>query len=90
MVAQTQSKPAALSKAAQSCSMEMIEEHPLTSLVVVFGVGMGVGLLLGQAVCESFGSMRGRPETTAEKLGCQIRDALKHALPESVARHLSM
>lgn len=90
MVAQARSKQARASASAQSCTTEVIQEYPLTSLCVVFGVGMGVGMLLGQAIGDSIKGMVGREESTAEKLGCQIRDALKHALPESVMRHLSM
>lgn len=89
MVAQARTKQRQTSsEAGQSCTTEMIQEYPLTSLLVVFGVGMGIGVVIGQAVG---GSVKGlmREETTAEKLSGQIRDALKKALPESVMRHMS-
>ena len=65
---------------------EMIADHPATSMVVLFGVGLGVGLVIGHAICES---TRTQSESLVHKLSCQIRDTLKQALPEGVWQHLS-
>jgi hypothetical protein len=66
---------------------EMIAEHPATSMVVLFGVGLGVGLVVGHAICESMRTERS--DSLLNKLSCQIRDTLKQALPEGVWQHLS-
>jgi hypothetical protein len=69
---------------------EMIQEYPLSSSLVLFGLGIGVGLLISQAVCESTASAfqsanpwRHQP-STMEKLGHSMYQALENVFPESV------
>jgi hypothetical protein len=73
---------------------EMIKEYPLTSMLVVFGVGVGVGLIVTQAMCESSSSSSnsfnrytsGWDSRSAERMGRQIYDSLAHMVPSSVSR----
>ena len=61
--------------AALEQSTEIIKEYPLVSLTVMFGVGVGIGALIG----SSFGSTPTfweKQETTAQRLGRQLCDAL--------------
>jgi hypothetical protein len=66
-----------------------VEEYPLSSTLVAFGVGLGIGVLLGQTLSGSFGGSRNRPDpSTMEKLGEQVLHALRRSIPESLSRHL--
>lgn len=73
-------------------SEALVSDYPLSSVLVVFGMGLGVGLVLvnvlGGAVTPrpSFGR---RTELAAEKLGRQVLDAIVGSLPESIAKHIS-
>ena len=68
---------------------DAVEERPLSSLILSFGVGLGVGLALGGLLAAS--DARGeRQQRTAERFGRQLLDALgrivPHALTERIAR----
>jgi len=72
-----------------ACSKEWLEEHPFTSVTFLFGLGVGVGLLVGHTIAEAAGRTLFHEDTLTEKLTSQIRDVLKHSLPQGLARHLS-
>ena len=72
-----------------ACSMEWVDEHPLTAVTALFGLGLGVGLLLGHTIAESAGRTLFHEDTLTEKLTSQIRDVLKSSLPKGLSRHLS-
>lgn len=58
---------------AQECASDLVKENPALSMLVVFGVGIGVGALLGEAMSMT----RTRPSATmAERIGRQICDTL--------------
>jgi hypothetical protein len=70
----------------------MISQHPLPSVLVVFGIGMGIGMVLASAMCESVApppSFGKRTELAAEKLGRQVLDAIAGVVPASLAKHIS-
>ena len=50
---------------------EMVKEYPLSSMLVVFGVGMGVGVLVSQALIPSF-----HEPTMTERMGRQLYDSM--------------
>lgn len=68
---------------------EMIQEYPISSMLVVFGVGLGVGVLLAQTVCDSMIRAVSHEPTTMERIGRQMYDVFHRAMPESLARHMS-
>jgi hypothetical protein len=72
-----------------SCPSEMIGEHPAAAVTLLFGVGVGVGLLLGHTIAETSGHRLFHQDTFTEKLTCQIRDLLKNNLPQGLMRHMS-
>lgn len=72
-----------------NCSKEWVEEHPFTSVTFLFGLGVGVGLLLGHTIAEAAGRTLIHDDTLTEKLTSQFRDVLKNALPPGLSRHLS-
>jgi hypothetical protein len=73
-------------EAATSCATDTVRDFPLTSMLVVFGVGMAVGLVLVDSLGDTVAKALDRDPSTTEKLGRQIGEALKAALPESVMR----
>jgi len=68
---------------------EWVEDYPATSVAVLFGIGVGVGLMLGHTIAESTGHHMFHQDTLTEKLTCQIRDVLKNSLPEGISRYMS-
>ena len=80
-VAKTAAKPAGL-----------VSHYPLSAVLVVFGVGLGVGVALGSIIAgpvtpsPSFGR---RAELAAEHVGRQMLDAIAGVLPEALSKHIS-
>lgn len=68
---------------------EMVKEYPLSSMLVVFGVGLGVGVLIAQAVGGPVIRALSPEPTLMERLGRQMYDVFQSAVPESVARRMS-
>jgi hypothetical protein len=70
---------------ASAAPREWVEEYPLSSTLVAFGVGLGIGVFLGQSLSGS----RARPSASMiEKLGEQVLQAVRSSIPESFSRHL--
>ena len=59
---------------------EMLQEYPLSSMLVVFSVGLGVGVLIGQALIPSF-----HEPTMTERMGRQLYDSMSN-LSNAVGR----
>jgi hypothetical protein len=89
MVTPRTQNPPSLQKTADSCSREWLEEHALTSVTVLFGLGVAVGLLLGHTIAESTGRKMFHEDTLTEKLTGQIREIVKNTLPQGLSRHFS-
>jgi len=89
MVAPRMQSSAPRQKSGESCSMEWVEEHALTSVTVLFGLGVAVGLLLGHTIAESTGRKMFHEDTLTEKLTGQIREIVKSTLPQGLSRHFS-
>jgi hypothetical protein len=68
--------------------VEIAREYPLSSMLVVFGVGLGVGVLLSQVVAGPLSHLMQPEPTMTERLGRQMLDYLSNALPESIAKQL--
>jgi len=72
-----------------SCASEAVRDYPLTSLLVVFGVGVAVGLVLVDSLGPTVAKALEAEPSATEKLGRQIGEALKAALPETVRQHFA-
>jgi hypothetical protein len=67
--------------------MELVEEYPISSTLLAFGVGLGVGVLIGQTIA---GALRDEPQPglRPDSLSQPVCDAVRRAVPEAIARHL--
>ena len=50
---------------------EMVQEYPMSSMMVVFGVGLGLGVVLSQAILPAF-----HEPTMSERMGQQLYDSM--------------
>jgi len=56
---------------AMSRPTEMVKEYPMSSMLVVFGLGMGLGVVLSQALLPTY-----REPTMSERMGQQLYDSM--------------
>jgi len=64
-------------------SKEFVEEHALQSAFVVFGIGVGAGLVIASLLGES---MQVRQTTMTQRLGQQMLDAMSNVVPNALAK----
>jgi len=69
---------------------EIVEQYPISSMLLVFGVGLGVGIVLSQTLCEPIARAWQPEPTMTEKLGRSMYEAMSSVLPESVLRRMSV
>lgn len=65
----------------------------MSSAMVVFGLGLGAGVVLGSLLsgpAPSRPTLGRRTELAAEQLGRQMLDAMAGVLPASLAKHISV
>jgi hypothetical protein len=67
---------------------EVISEYPFSSALLVFGVGLGVGVVLASALCETTSHMW-QPETTSQRWSRQMSDYFGHMVPEAVSKRFA-
>jgi hypothetical protein len=65
-------------------AVNCVSDHPASSIMVVFGVGFGLGLLLGHALAEPPRDER----HGLTVLGRQMLEAMREHMPRSLARRL--
>jgi hypothetical protein len=64
---------------------ELLEEYPIASVAIAFGLGMAAGIALVSLLSDSSSSQR---QNMTHRLGSQLLDAMSHMVPESMARSL--
>jgi hypothetical protein len=67
---------------------ELVKEYPLASMLLMFGMGLGVGVVVSSAICSSLEEMTTHESTMAEKLKRQVYDALSHVISPSTLRQI--
>jgi hypothetical protein len=87
---QTGSRQSAQSQMSQMAAkpQELINDYPFSSALLVFGVGLGVGVVLSQAFCETESHGWGS-QSSSERWGRKIYDYVSNMVPESVSRRMS-
>jgi hypothetical protein len=63
---------------------ECVANHPASSMLVVFGAGLGLGILLGYVLSEPPHDER----STFARLGRNMLDSMGRYMPEAVAKHM--
>lgn len=70
---------------------ETVQHWPFSSVTTAFGIGLGLGIVLGCALAE-----QSRPaphhwydQLSAERLGRSVLDSLSNILPDAIARRVS-
>jgi phosphohistidine swiveling domain-containing protein len=63
---------------------EMVKEHPLPSMLLMFGLGLGVGVVVAQTLCSSL--MEDHEPTMTDKMRKQVYDALSHVVSPSMLK----
>jgi len=74
-----------------SAPTEFVQEYPASSILVAFGIGLGLGVIVGHSLSDAMtpsSSSRRNVERSMESFGRQVCEALRSSLPESVSRHL--
>jgi len=67
--------------------VEMVKEYPLASMLLMFGMGLGVGVLVSQSLCSVLAEVAEEP-TMTEKVRKQVIDALSHVVSPSTLRQI--
>jgi hypothetical protein len=70
----------------------LVSDYPLSSVLVVVGLGLAVGMVLGSILgrhATPGPSFVQRTELAAGNLGRQMLGAMAGALPESLSKHIS-
>lgn len=65
---------------------EMVKEYPVSSMLLAFGVGLGVGVVIAQACAGPLMSYVHPEPSMTEKLSRQIYDAVANVIPQSLSR----
>ena len=67
---------------------ELVKEYPLASMLLMFGMGLGVGVIVSQTICNSLLEMAEPEPSMTDKLRRQVYDALGHVLSPSMLRQV--
>jgi hypothetical protein len=87
MVAQPVNRVADQFRDAMERPVEMVKDYPLPSMLLMFGIGLGVGVVVSQAISGSLMEIMEEP-TMTEKMKRQAYDALSHVMPPSMFKQL--
>jgi hypothetical protein len=87
MVAQTNRMNEQFREAMQRPN-ELVQEYPLASMLLMFGIGMGVGVVVSSAICSGLAEMTEHESTMTEKLKKQVYDALSNVISPETLRQI--
>jgi hypothetical protein len=65
---------------------EMVKDYPVSSMLLAFGLGLGVGVVIAQACAGPLMSYVHHEPSMSEKLSRQIYDAVSSVIPQSLSR----
>ncbi len=71
----------------------LVCSYPMSSVLVVFGIGLGAGVVVGSLLSgpvTSRPTLGRRTELAAEQLGRKMLDAIAGVLPASLAKHIAV
>jgi hypothetical protein len=67
---------------------EFIGRNPASSVLAVFGMGLGIGIWIGSSLVEAERRRRAESASFTEKLGRQVLEAISGVMPESFSTRL--
>ena len=67
---------------------EVVREYPLASMLLMFGMGLGVGVVLSHTIAHSLSEMTDLEPTMTEKMRQQVYGALSNVLSPSMLKQL--
>jgi len=67
---------------------ELVRDYPLPSMLLLFGMGLGVGVVVSQAICGSVAEMEPETSTTTNQIRRHVYDALATVLPPTVLKQI--
>jgi len=72
--------------------MGMVSDYPMSSVLVVFGVGIWAGVALSNLLIQPAAppSLGRRTGMAAEQLGRQVLGAIAGVLPTSLSKHIDV
>jgi hypothetical protein len=79
--------PSSRASSLSRSSRELVEEYPVASTLLAFGIGVGVGVLIGQTIAAAVSPERDSL-SRLDSLSQQVRDAVRKAVPEAISRYL--
>jgi uncharacterized membrane protein SpoIIM required for sporulation len=90
MVAQTNRMNDQFREAMQAVQQpaELVREYPLASMLLMFGMGLGVGVVVSQAVCSSLAEMEPETSSMTDKVRRQVYDALSNVVSPSILKQI--
>lgn len=69
-------------------AQDLVRDNAGRSLMIAFGTGMGLGILLGCAMSDSQRSSRWIDRSTAERLGRRFLDKVESMMPNAISDRL--
>jgi hypothetical protein len=91
LVEQARESVSSTAHSAAQTAHQTVDHYPISTALVVFGVGLGAGVLIGCALADAnFGGSRSRGYggNTVEAFGHRILDNIASIMPDAVASHL--
>jgi len=67
---------------------ELVKEYTLASMLLMFGMGLGVGVVVSSAICSGLNEMTEHDSTMSQKLKRQVYDALSNVIPPETLRQI--
>jgi hypothetical protein len=66
---------------------ELVHEYPVSSMLLMFGLGLGVGVIVSQTLLSGLAEALEEP-TMSDKVKRQLYDALSQVIPASTLRQI--
>jgi hypothetical protein len=87
MVAQSRNRVGDEFWGAMERPTDLVKDHPLPAMLLMFGMGLGVGVLISQTLCASLLDSLEEP-TMTEKMRRQVYDTLSRVISPAMLKQL--
>jgi hypothetical protein len=67
---------------------ELVQEYPFSSTMLVFGIGLGVGMLIGHSMGESPTHRLEHESSKLQGYGRHISDTIRGAVHDAISRYM--